>query len=202
MWPAKVQRQFDIAQAAGNDTLENVLHVPYNKLLNTLFPVDTDFTVIPNFQEINSTKGAEYLVTFEHFLKNLPVFVLLKREKNFSVRSKRTAADDQLRGRLGDLIDACPLPVLHGVSAFGTKLCFYSITKVGLVSTEYIPASPQYVTDTAPVDRWDYDILTDEGDGSSNCRTVQWSKSIVCGVKIKVTGVYRDVEQRLNFLMT
>jgi len=103
MWPVKVQRQFDIAQAAGNNALENVLHAPYNKLLNTLFPVDTDFTVIPNFQEI--TKGADYLVTLEIFLENRPVFVLeLKREKDFSVRSKRTAADDQLRGRLGDLI--------------------------------------------------------------------------------------------------
>ena len=105
MWPVKVLRQFEIAQTAGNDALENVLHAPYNKLLNTLFPVDTDFTVIPNFQEINSTKGADYLVTFEIFLENRPVFVLgLKRKKDFSVRSKRTAADDQLRGRLGDLI--------------------------------------------------------------------------------------------------
>jgi hypothetical protein len=112
MWPVKVQRQFDIAQAAGNDALENVLHAPYNKLLNTLFPVDTDFTVIPNCQEINSTKGTDYLVTFEIFLENLPVFVLgLKREKGFSVRSKRTAADDQLRGRLGDLIGNALLPL-------------------------------------------------------------------------------------------
>ena len=68
MLPAKVQRQFDIAQTAGNDALENVFHAPYSKLLNTLFPVDTDFTVIPNFQEINSAKGAGYLVTFEIFL--------------------------------------------------------------------------------------------------------------------------------------
>ncbi|KAG1852712.1 hypothetical protein F4604DRAFT_1591898 [Suillus subluteus] len=165
MWPEKVQRQFDIAQAAGNDALENVMHAPYNKLLNTLFPVDTDFTVIPNFQEINSTKGVDHLVTFEIFLENRPDFVLqLKREKEFSVRSKRTVADDQLRGRLGDLIDACPLPVLHGVSAFGAKLCFYSLTQAGLISPESIPAPTQYVIDTAPVDRWNYNILTAEGE--------------------------------------
>ena len=112
MWPVKVQRQFEIAQAAGNDALENVLHAPYNKLLNTLFPVDTDFTVIPNFREINSAKGEDHLVTFEIFLENRPVFVLaLKREKDFSVKSKRTAADDQLRGRLGDLIGNALLPL-------------------------------------------------------------------------------------------
>jgi len=105
MWPEKVQRQFEIAQSAGNDVLENVLHAPYNKLLNTLFPVDTDFTVIPNFQEINSPKGSDYLVTFEIFLENRPVFVVeLKREKDFSLKSKRMAADNQLRERLGDLI--------------------------------------------------------------------------------------------------
>ena len=63
------------------------------------------------------------------------------------------------------IIDACPLPVLHGVSAFGTKLCFYSITKAGLVLPESIPApSPRYVIDTVPVDRWKYDILEDEGE--------------------------------------
>ena len=112
MWPVNVQRQFEIARAAGNDALENVFHAPYNKLLNTLFPVDTDFAVIPDFQEINSTKGADYLVTFEIFLENRPVFLLqLKREKDFSVRSKRAAADDQLRGRLGDLIGDALLPL-------------------------------------------------------------------------------------------
>ncbi|KAF9781302.1 hypothetical protein BJ322DRAFT_1011277, partial [Thelephora terrestris] len=62
------------------------------------------------------------------------------------------------------LIDACPLPVLHGVSAFGTKLYFYSITKAGLISPGRILATPQYVTDTAPVGRWNYDILTAEGE--------------------------------------
>ena len=105
MWPATVQRQFEIAQGVGNDALENVWHAPYNKLLNTLFPVDTDFTVIPNSQKIYSIKGVDYLVTFEIFLENQPVFVLvLKQKVDFSVRSNRKAADDQLRRRLGDLI--------------------------------------------------------------------------------------------------
>ena len=62
------------------------------------------------------------------------------------------------------IIDTCPLPVLHGVSAFGTMLCFYSITKAGVVSPEYIRASQQFMTDTAPVDRWNYNILEDEGE--------------------------------------
>jgi hypothetical protein len=49
---------------------------PYNKLLNTLFPVDTDFTVTPDSQELNSAKGAAHLFTFEIYVENRPVFVL------------------------------------------------------------------------------------------------------------------------------
>ena len=113
MWPLQVQRQFDIAQAVGSDFLENAFHAPYNKLLNTLFPVDTAFTVIPNFQEINTRECAEFLMTFEIYLENRPVFVLgLKREREFSVKSKRVTADDQLRTRLGDLISNALLLLL------------------------------------------------------------------------------------------
>ena len=113
MWPLQVQRQFDIARAVGNDFLENVLHAPYNKLLNTLFPVDTAFTVIPNYQEINTSKGTYFLVTFEIYLQNRPVFVLeLKREWEISVKSRRVDADGQLRRRLGDLISNALLLLL------------------------------------------------------------------------------------------
>ena len=113
MWPVDVQRQFEIAHAAGPDALENVWHAPYNKLLYTLFPAGTAFTVIPNFQEINTSEGAESLMTFEIYLENRPVFVLgLKREREFSVKSKRVTADDQLRTRLGDLISNALLLLL------------------------------------------------------------------------------------------
>ena len=70
------------------------------------------------------------------------------------------------------ITDTCPLPVLHGASAFETKLCFYSITKAGLVSPERIPASLRCVIDSAPVDRWNYDILTDKGEAELR-RTIE-----------------------------
>ena len=104
MWPADILRQFDIAHAVDPE-LENVWHAPYNKLLNTLFPVDTAFTVIPNFQEIGSTKSVDFIVTFEIYLENRPVFLLeLKRKKDLPLTSKRVEADIQLRGRLENLI--------------------------------------------------------------------------------------------------
>ena len=38
------------------------------------------------------------------------------------------------------------------------------MTKAGEISPKRTPASPDYVTDTAPVDLWNYDILKPEGE--------------------------------------
>jgi hypothetical protein len=175
MWPVTVKQQFDIAKAEGIDALGNVWNGPYNALLSTLFPIDTAFLVYPNFKT-SSTTGTGYRTSMSYKirLENKPVFVMqLKREKDLKRSSKRMAADEKLRARLGDLIGnallppsflsisklfaigTCPLPILHGVSVFGTKLCFYSITKEGLIEPG---------TDCAPVSRWNYDILTAEGE--------------------------------------
>ncbi|KAG1843373.1 hypothetical protein DFJ58DRAFT_844361 [Suillus subalutaceus] len=122
MWPEKVQRQFDIAQAAGNDALENVMHAPYNKLLNTLHAV-----------------------------------------RNFLGKSACLCAAAQTgEGIFGEILvlyPSCTVSALSGRSSVSTLL-----TQAGLISPEPIPASTQYVIDTAPVDRWNYDILTAEGE--------------------------------------
>ena len=94
---------------------------------------------------------------------------------------KRIAAHDQLPGCLGDLIGKALLPLIQylqfiylepasGPECADTMVSAHlgpgssSTTKAGLVSPEYIPAPPIYLTDTAPVERWNYDILTDEGE--------------------------------------
>jgi len=75
---------------------------PHNKLPNTLSPVDTDFRVTHDFQELNSAKGAAHPFTFE----NRPGFVFrLNRGQNLQIRSKHTAAEGQLCQRLGDLAE-------------------------------------------------------------------------------------------------
>ena len=45
----------------------------------------------------------------------------------------------------------------------GTKLAFYSKHGNGPVTPPGIVPDPQMVTDTAPIERWDSDILTEEG---------------------------------------
>jgi hypothetical protein len=49
------------------------------------------------------------------------------------------------------------------VSAFGTRLSFYSYDKQTLILPGRVSPHPRMETDTAPLDRWDCDILEDEG---------------------------------------
>ena len=59
----------------------------------------------------------------------------------------------------------CPLPVLHGVSAMGTKLCFYQLPCSGFFNPPRLPADPENLRpDMVPQDRWDCDIRDGEGE--------------------------------------
>ena len=71
-WPENVIRQFQTIppNPTGCD-----FHGVYNKLLNTLFPLDTDFAVVPPYLEPGS-KAADCIFAFEVFLENNPVFIL------------------------------------------------------------------------------------------------------------------------------
>lgn len=101
MWPEKVLRQF--ATVPPNPT-ESQFHAPYNKLLNTLFPVDSDFVVVPQYLP-DSRNAADFIVMYEILLVNKPVFVLgLKPPSHLEILSKRQAADEQIRMRMGDLV--------------------------------------------------------------------------------------------------
>ena len=90
-------------------------------------------------------------------------FVEVKTALTITVLSSRADADDQMRERLRQLYDQS-LSELHGISALGTKLCFYSLNKsLESLTPLAIPRNETYINDTAPVDCWDSDILTDNG---------------------------------------
>ncbi|KAK0460138.1 uncharacterized protein EV420DRAFT_1620021 [Desarmillaria tabescens] len=154
-WPEKVLRQFAVIYP--NPPIENEYHGAYNKLLNTLFPPDTDFTVVPQYLELNSPKGADFIFMFEILFYNKPVFVVeLKQPTHLLYDSTRQAADDQ-----------CPIPTLHGVSAMGTRLCFYSLDLTQAdpkILPPIIPRDPSFFNDTAPAGRWDCSVLEVEGE--------------------------------------
>ena len=77
--------------------------------------------------------------------------------------SSRAAADGQMRLRLEQLFDES-LSELHGISALGTRLCFYCLDKnTESLTPPRIPRNPAYVNDVAPAHLWNTDILTDDG---------------------------------------
>lgn len=101
MWPPKVLRQF--ATVPPNAS-EGDFNGPYNKLLYTLFPPDTDFVVVPQYIP-DSRNAADFIVMFEVYLESRPVFILeLKPPNHLQTHSKRQAADLQIRQRMVDLI--------------------------------------------------------------------------------------------------
>ncbi|EMD38600.1 hypothetical protein CERSUDRAFT_49068 [Gelatoporia subvermispora B] len=164
-WPDKVLRQF---QAVPPNPLQSDFHGPYNKLLNTLFPPDTDFTVVPQYLQPVSSRVSDFIVSFEVFLQNRPVFILeLKPPTHLTFISTRHAADRQIRERLSDLAGQCPIPMLHAVSAMGTRLCFYSLDTTD-PNANILPLAiqrhPTRVSDTAPAERWDCDVLDAQGE--------------------------------------
>lgn len=102
MWPPAVQRQFEI----GDTTfLQNVIHAPSNKVLHTLFPAESNFTVVPNFEERGSYGPEDCFITLEIYADDKPVLIVsLHRERDLKRMSKRAEVDLQMRRRLSDLI--------------------------------------------------------------------------------------------------
>ena len=99
-WPPRVLSQF---AKAPNAPLEPAFHGPYNKLLCHLFPVDTEFTVVPQYLP-GSRESGDFTIMFEVLFEDKPVFVLeLKQPGNLRWDSTRETADRQIRSRLRDL---------------------------------------------------------------------------------------------------
>jgi hypothetical protein len=63
-----------------------------------------------------------------------------------------------------DLADVVELPVIHGVSALGTHLCFYSYPRDdNVLDPPRIRPDVERMNDVAPAARRNFDILSDEG---------------------------------------
>lgn len=102
-WPQPILTQFQMLPE-GQNLPQGVYHGPYNKLLSTLFPVTSDFTVFSNYLP-NSRNAADFIVMYYHDNQNRPVLVLeLKPDYHYDSDSRRQMADYQIRDRIGDLI--------------------------------------------------------------------------------------------------
>ncbi|THH08901.1 hypothetical protein EW146_g8848 [Bondarzewia mesenterica] len=157
-WPSKITRAFTTAERAGHDPfLKNPYYGPYNKLLSTLFPLDSDFIVSFNFLPGDVDGGEDLFISFEVTL--------------YSTLSFPGPADRQIHHRLMDMSGDAILPVLYGISAIGTKLCFYEHeTAQRCMSPQHILNDPDLITNVMPKEQWDCDVL--EADGEQRLRAL------------------------------
>jgi len=103
-WTSKILRQF---RKIPDNPSEADYHGPYNKLLCTLFPGGTDYTVFPRYEPGSDSPATRFL--FDVLYDDKPVFMLEHRPpQDFPYGSKRDDADLKLQRRLEDLRRKAP----------------------------------------------------------------------------------------------
>ncbi|KAF8416261.1 hypothetical protein EV426DRAFT_627513 [Tirmania nivea] len=124
--------------------------------------------VIPQYKRPTQLTSLDFTTIFLIQHGEHPVFFLEINAAGHIYRSlSRAAADKQMRERVDDLRDDVRIPILYGTSALGTMLCFYKYTKdTRQLERKLIPGDSKFVIDTAPRDRWNFDLLTAEGEQS------------------------------------
>ncbi|KAJ7440932.1 hypothetical protein B0H11DRAFT_1617065, partial [Mycena galericulata] len=103
-----------------------------NKLLNFLFPIETDFFVVPQGPVVEGHQTIDYSISFDVQTGTRRngitlLAVELKPEWQVEHHSFMRHADTQMRGRLLDLRYKAPLHTLYGISAFGAYFCIYTM---------------------------------------------------------------------------
>ena len=157
-------RSFFIA-GASSTTSEPLFYGSWNRLLNTLFPVDTMFEVVPQFPAVTAHEAVDFVLLLLVYVRVTPVFVVeVRPPADFPLASKREEADNQLRRLFRDLAPDLKIRVLQGVSAFGTKVAFYTYRQDNhRLEPERIVPDPSLLTDTDLKEWWGYDVLEEEG---------------------------------------
>lgn len=168
-WPAYIHQSFKSAilgDPSGKD--ESVFYGPFTRLLYTLFSVESQYEVVPQFNSIvlQGGQGGINIVTVlvVEFNRRPVLFMEIRPPAAIPYDSKREEADWQMRRRFRDLRQTLSIPTLHGISAFGTRLSFYEYNAATcMLRPEVIRSDPSYLSDVAPIGHWDCDVLQHEG---------------------------------------
>ncbi|KAJ7269510.1 hypothetical protein C8J57DRAFT_1066624 [Mycena rebaudengoi] len=148
---------------------------PFNKLLHTLFPADSKYTVIPQSMP-TWREGGDFIFTFHITVRKVPVFVLeLKAPADLKIQSERDLADDHIRRQLLILRSLFSTPSVRSV-----QNCFYTYTQdnENPFSPPGIPYNNRMNNDVAPRERWAWDVLEDGG--KQHLRTVVDQTKAAC----------------------
>ncbi|TEB33095.1 hypothetical protein FA13DRAFT_185658 [Coprinellus micaceus] len=157
---------------------------PWNKLLSSVFPPDSPYTVTPReYLSVTATKEQSGLgdidpehqphlssMQFEVQFESLPILlVLVSASAIVDVDLARRLADEEVRRQVDSLIELCPLPTLRTITAFGHYMCTYTCDTAPESSDRHIQPplavvdSENRPADTAPRERWNSDFLTEDG---------------------------------------
>ncbi len=163
VWLESVIRRFQRIPA---NAIEKDYYAPFDKLLNTEFDTRSRYTVAPQSFPISSShKSIDFYIEYQVQLEDKPVLIVeVKAENNLKSLSSRKEADHQMRDRLVDLYEECPLDKLYGISFFGTYYSIYCLSKDSMIIyPNAISDSIHRIIDTAPMANWKENILVHDG---------------------------------------
>ncbi|KAJ7462652.1 hypothetical protein B0H11DRAFT_1734913 [Mycena galericulata] len=184
-WPDYVQRAFDNIDP--HDRRENALYGAWNKLLNFLFPIHTDFLIEPQGPVVDTHQTIDYSISFNITTGNADtglialVAVELKPAWRVNDQASLRQADTQMRDRLVNLRPATPIRTLYGISAFGNYFCIYKM-KGMTITPHVVPVNTKRQSNLLSKHQWknpSTDIYTPEG-RVNFVATVQRIKSQLC----------------------
>lgn len=167
-WPAHIVARS--SRLLDTETIENKFYGLYNAILNECFP-STQFTVTPQYLTTEAQVGGIGAINFAitYVVEPLdlegPVFFIeIKPPTHLSSISTRKDAENQVRNRFGQLAHLVRIPRLYGVSAIGRQLSYHTYERAsGAVDPVVLADSTNVIADTAPIERWDTDIMQEEG---------------------------------------
>ena len=161
MWPGIIAEAFQLALPDGRHD-ESRFYGPYNLLLNHMFPIDEGYMIVPRYKRREHSRSIDFEVIFIVSHHEHPIFFVgAKPSGHIDNILPRRSADEQMRKRFLDLLGRLEVPILYGVSALGSKVCYYTYDEGSRrVSPKVIKNEQKLVIDTAPADRWSLDIMT------------------------------------------
>ena len=163
MLPSFVTNQFYIIDKRTTNHID--YSGPFNALLNSLFPASDGYQIAVQSQRIAGSIDFTVMFLLERTTPVIIVHVQVMTNVAYETPSSRKAADEQMRESIHDAstgLDA--MPKLYGLSFFGTRFCVYEYThSSGTLTPRRIGVQPDIITDTAPKERWNLDILKELG---------------------------------------
>ena len=166
-WAPSILKQFEIADPYSTDLTEYC--GPYNSLFVDLFPHTEGFQAVPDYKAPTTLGSTDFttrfIIRYKKFMT--PVFFVdIKPVFHLDDISTRAKADEQMREQFESIVGQnLVIPTLYGISAMGTRFSVYQYDKeTSTVSPPSIPHDSKHLTDVAPVNRWNLDLLEKTGE--------------------------------------